>query len=335
MPNPRHPSWRHEMSHSPAPLLPDPTRATPARKSVHCGVGVGTPRPHTPRLKGVQSGGGECATPDTPHESTSPPPLAPSCGPRRAQPKLAAACAVGLVTGPKARIPRAQGKGAAGSGRTPQGRAVGEGVCNAGHPSQRYKGPPHRRPPAAPTAHNAISARACAVGSVTVPDACTPCSKRRGERAPAARLKDGPLGEGECPTPDNPRGGRGGGGLGALLPPRQLTTPARKSVRCRVGDWPPGPHLRRPTKKGSGFLLHNSKTGSSGRENAQPRTPLTEAPGALSQAPSCRHHSAQKLLARLCAVWLVKAPHARTPLCPLQGGSRLWQHAPRTAGQGR
>ena len=37
----------------------------------------------------------------------------------------------------------------------------------------------------------------------------------------------------------------------ALMPPPQRATPARKSVRCGVGNGPPHPHPPRPWKKGS------------------------------------------------------------------------------------
>ena len=80
-------------------------------------------------------GEGECPTPDTAHGGMKHAPCAPLCGSHSAQRYLARACTVGLLKSPHARIPRAQGKHAAGPGGLPQGRAVRGGrVRIPGHP---------------------------------------------------------------------------------------------------------------------------------------------------------------------------------------------------------
>ena len=60
---------------------------------------------------------------------------------------------MGLLTGPQARPARANGKRAAGPGRTSQGQAAEGGrMPDPGHPTQRHEVPLSGRPWAAPTA---------------------------------------------------------------------------------------------------------------------------------------------------------------------------------------
>ena len=132
MPDPGHPLRRQEAP-PPGTLVPPPRGAKPACKSARCGVGDGSPRPHSPRPRKRGSGPrqpaprtgslgeGECPTPDTPPpQAQGAPPEAPSCRPHSAQSQLARACAVGLVTGPEAHTPHIHGKLAAGPSLRPQ-----------------------------------------------------------------------------------------------------------------------------------------------------------------------------------------------------------------------
>ena len=72
--------------------------------------------------------------------------------------------------------------------------------------------PPERPKPACQSVRGAANAvgkkRACAVEEVTGPHARSPASTGNRQRAPAACTNDRRLGEGECPTPDTPHGGR-------------------------------------------------------------------------------------------------------------------------------
>ena len=113
-------------------LMPPQQRAKPARKSARAGVGDRSPRPHPPHPQPVGSGprpharkdewsglaGGP--TPDAQHPGKRRPPRAPSGRLHNAQSQLTRARAVGLVTGPHARIPRTHSQWAVGPGRTPE-----------------------------------------------------------------------------------------------------------------------------------------------------------------------------------------------------------------------
>ena len=116
----------------PGTLMPPPQRAKSARKSARCGVVDGSPGPHPlhpqpqdsgPRphaRKDEWSGVGESPTPDAQHPAKRRLPRAPSCRPHSAQSHLARARAVGLVTGPHARIPRTHSQWVVGPGCTPE-----------------------------------------------------------------------------------------------------------------------------------------------------------------------------------------------------------------------
>ena len=160
-------------------------RTKPARKSARSGVGDGSPSPHPPHLQPVgsgpgpqarkdgRSGVGERPIPDAPHLGRSPPPpRAPSSQPHSAQSQLTRARAVGLLTGPHARIPFNRSHLMLGPGCTPQrtgGRWGGE------RPTPDTPHPGKTRPPQASSCrpHSAQGqlARARAVGLVTGPQA--------------------------------------------------------------------------------------------------------------------------------------------------------------------
>ena len=171
----------------PGALVPPPRRAKPARKSAHCGVGDGSPRPHPrhpqpvgsgPRPhapKDEQSGVGDRPTPDAPHPGKRRPPRAPSCRPLGAQSQLARARPVGLVTGPHARTPRTHSQWVVGPGRRPQitsGR--GSKSARPRTPHTHTRGAPPRAASCRPHSAQSQLARARPVGLVTGPHARIP-----------------------------------------------------------------------------------------------------------------------------------------------------------------
>ena len=160
-------------------MLP-PQRPKPLRKSARCGVGDGSPRPYPPHPQPVGggpwrhapkdelSGVGERPTPDAPHPGKRRPPQAPSCRPPSAQSQLAIARAVGLVTGPNARIPRTHSQWVVVPGRTPQRtsgrdkRAPDPGRCTPGQeepPPGALVPPPQRAKPASESARYGVGDR--------------------------------------------------------------------------------------------------------------------------------------------------------------------------------
>ena len=143
--------WGWRQVPMPAPPHPQP-------------VGSG-PRPHA--RADERSGQGERPSPDTPHPGKRcPPPRAPSCRPHSAQSQLARARAVGLVTGPHARIPRTHSQWVVGPGRTPE-RTSGRGWESARpltpHTQAGGALPGHAH--AAPTARKATSQECALWGS--------------------------------------------------------------------------------------------------------------------------------------------------------------------------
>ena len=136
-------------------VVPRLQRARPARKSVRCTGGDGSPRaqPLCPQLTGsgpqppAPRTGGRGRKSVRPRaclrEARGAPPWAPSCPLHRPQSQLAGACAVGLVTGPRATPFQAHRKRAACPSHLPQGPLVGGGtVPNPGRHSQRHQTPP-------------------------------------------------------------------------------------------------------------------------------------------------------------------------------------------------
>ena len=124
------------------------------RAHSQCVVGPG-PTPGKKTWPGL----GERSTPALHTQARGAPPQAPSCRPRSAQSQLARACAVALVTGHHARIPRAHSQCVVGPGRTPQKKTwsgPGERPSPA-PPTQARAPPPPGRPHAAPTARKASS----------------------------------------------------------------------------------------------------------------------------------------------------------------------------------
>ena len=226
-----------------------------------CAVGLvtaSTPAAPAPGKNGQQAlgtcsndgkmGKGYCTTPDTTHRRTRRPPLGALLPPtKRTTPAHKSVhCRVG--DGPHARNPGAKRNRAASPGRSPQDRQMGEGECPT--PDMRRRGT--RRPPlgallplaqCTTQAHKSVP---CVAGDGP-PRLQPPAPKEKGQRAPAACPKDGRMGEVECPTPKYPHGGTRCSRLGAVLPPREHTTPAITSVRSGVVDGPPHPQGKRAT----------------------------------------------------------------------------------------
>ena len=175
----------------------------------------------------------------------------------------------------------------------------------------------NRRPSQAPSCspHNAQSrlARARALGLVAGFQAQTPCTCSQWVLGHCRTPQGRAVGRGRAPNPRPPECSHEAPPPGALVPPPQRAGPARKSAHCGVGDGSPSPHPPHPQTVGSGPRPHAPRTGGRAWESTQPRTPHTQARGALLRALSCRPHGAQSELARPRAVGLVTGPRARIP----------------------
>ena len=317
MPNPGHPSRRHEAPPPPrGALLPPPKRAMPARKSVRCGVGDRPPYPHPtrPRKKGSRPrlhaqkmgcGGRESAPPRTPltEARDTPPPGRLPATPQRATPSRRS---VRRGVGDGSAHPHPPRRRKKSSGPQLHAQRTGGRGRESAQPQTpltepRAPPPPPRAPSCRPRSAKWQMARARAVGLVTAPHVRTPAPTRT--PAPQKKRAVGPgctsrgrvVGGGRVPNPGRPSRRHEAPPPGATLPPPRRATPPRKTARHGVGDGPPHPHPPRPRKKGSGRRLHTQRTGGRGRESAQTRTPLTEPrPPPPPGAPSCNPPSAQR-----------------------------------------
>ena len=206
-------------------------------------------------------------------------------------------------------------------------------------PHTQAGGAPPRAPSCRPHSAQSQLERARAVGLVTGPHARSPRRPQpvgSGARQPAQRA--GSRGW-ESARPRTPHTQAGGAPPGTLMPPRQRAKPARKSVRCGVGDGSPRPRPPRtrsqwvvgPGSPPSGWAVGGGRAPDPGRP-----TPRQEAP---PRAPSCQPPSAQSQLARARAVGFLTGPHARNPPHPppvgsgprqpaQRAGSRGWESAP-------
>ena len=185
------------------------------------------------------------------------------------------------------------------------------------------RGAPPRTPSFRGRSLQSQLARACAAGLLTGFHARTPRAHGKRATGPGHLPQGQAVARGRVPDPGHPSRKRWAPPpRGALVPPPQGAPPARKSVRCGVGDGSTSPLPPRPRQTGSGLRPPAPRRGRSGRETAHFWTPLTEAPGApLLRAPFCRPHSAPSKLARACAVGLVTVPTA-TPPAPTEKGQR-------------
>ena len=100
--------------------------------------------------------------------------------------------------------------------------------------------------------------------------------------------------------------------LGALLPPQQCATPARKSARCGVPHGPPQqqPRAQRRRTVGPGCMLKGGTVREG--ECSNPDTPHGNR-RRTRQSPSWHPHSKQHHLARACAVGSMTGPHTYSP----------------------
>ena len=201
--------------------MPPSKRRKPARKSLRCGVGDGSPHPHhlQPQPVGSRlrrhapkdrlSGMGERPTPDAPHPDKRGPPRLPSCRPHSAQRQLAKARAAGLVTGFHARTPRTHSQWVVGPGCTPQrtdGRAW-ESARTRTAQTQARGAPPGALVPPSKRRKPARKSSRCGVGDRSPhPDHPHPQPVGSGLRPHAP--KDGLSGMGERLTPDAPHPGK-------------------------------------------------------------------------------------------------------------------------------
>ena len=237
-----------------------PTPAPPRTQSQWV-AGPGSP----PRGRAV--GGGRAPNPERPTPRAEAPPRAPSCHPHSAQSQLARARAVGLVTGPHARIPPHPQP--VGSGpRQPAQRAGSLESARPRTPHTEAGGVPPRAPSCRPHSAQSQLEKARAVGLVTGPHARTPPYLQpvgSGPQQPAQRA--GSRGW-ESDRPRTPHAQAGGAPPGAPMPPPQRAKPARKSAPCRLVT---GPHARTPPHPqpvGSGPRQPAQRAGSRGWESA-------------------------------------------------------------------
>ena len=255
-----------------------PHAAPTARKSARCGVGDGSPRPHTQHPQPVGSGahthtrahstwpaspgspprgraagGGGAPDPRCPSQRrTAPPPGTPYRHPHGAQRQPARARAVGPVLGPHARTDRTRDTAVAEpwlpdpeNGRPGEGqRLTPDAFNNSGKPS-----PPPGRPsttPAARSYHRACRPR----GQCWVPTPTHPHTAR-GWRTPTARPVGGQSGKGQRLTSDAPHNG---GRHPPRAPPSATPTASNAGPQGRTlwgRCWVPTPAPTAPGTHGS------------------------------------------------------------------------------------
>ena len=223
---------------------------------------------------------GERPTPDAPHPGKRRPPQATSCRTHSAQSLLARVRAVGLVTGPHARIPPHPQP--VGSGpRQPAQRASSRGWESARNRTPHTQAgcvpPPGALVPPPQRAKPARKSARCQVGDGSPRPHPQPVGS--GPRRPAQRAGCWDLGE--RLTPDAPHPGK-------RRPPQATSCRPHSAqsqlARVRAVGLVTGPHARippHPQPVGSGPRQPAQRAGSRGWESARPRTPHTQARGAL------------------------------------------------------
>ena len=251
MPHPGCPTRRQEAPPLGRPCAA-PQRAKPAGKSARCGIGGGSPYPHTPQPQPVgwrppphspRRGGGTwvSAHPWTPHtkaRAPPPPPGRPRAAPQRAKPaRKSARCGIDGGS-PRPQPPQPQ---PVGSGQRPHTPKTGGRECRAlhvGRPTLRQEIPP---PPGAlvlppQRAKPAGKSARCGVGDWS-PRPHPPHQQPLGIRSRPHARKDRRSGVGERSIPGSPHpgGGRPPPPPGALVPPPQRAKPAHKSRHARRG----------------------------------------------------------------------------------------------------
>ena len=218
----------------------------------------------------------ERPTLDAPHSGKRRPPWAPSCRPHSAPSQQARARAVGLLTGPHARIPRTHSQWVVGPGRTPRSTG-GQGweTARPRTPHTKARGAPPGAPSCRPHSAQSQLTRARAVGFVTSPHARTPRTHSQWVVGPG-RTPQRTAGRGwegaQSRTPRQEASPRG-----TFMPPPQRAKPARDSARCGVGDGSPRLHPPHSQQVGSGPRPYARKEEWSGV--GEPPSPHAPHPG--------------------------------------------------------
>ena len=243
---------------------------------------------------------GERLSPDAPHPARRRPHRAPSCRPHSAQSQLARARAVGLVTGPHARIPRTHSQWVVGPGRTPE-RTGGRGWESARSrtPHTQAGGAFPGRPRAGPHSAQSQLPRARAVGLVTGPHARTPRTHSQWVVGPGGTPEQ-TRGRGwESARPRTPH--TQARGVPPRAPPCRPESAQSQPARARAVGLVTGPHARTPRTL-SQWVVRPGRTHERTRgrwwESARPRMHHPQArgapPGRPRAAPTARKASTQE-----------------------------------------
>ena len=304
-PDTRRPSQRWQATPPGDGPAPPPRHAAPTG---HAGQGdsVGPPHTHTRAHStwvadpnsppsGRTVGGGTAPDPRRPSQWwKAPPPGTPFRHSRSEQRRPARAHAVGPVLGPHTRTDRTRDTRVAEpwlpapeDGRPGEGQRLTPGAPhNGGRPPPPGTAPHHPRGMQPP---QGMQAAGTVLGSHTP----TPAPRARGWRTPTARPVGGQSGEGRRLASDAPHNGGRHPPRGALPPPPQRATPARKGARCGAGAGFPRPHRPHPGHTGRGTLAARSRGWAAGGGTApdtrRPSQRWQATPPGDGPAPPPRH----------------------------------------------
>ena len=224
----------------------------------------------------------------TPPGDALPPP------PQRATPaRKGARCGAGAGS-PRPHRPHPEHTGRGTPAARSRGRAAGGGTApDTRRPSQRWQPPPPRGcPPHHP--HGTQPPQGMqAKGTVLGPHTHYPATTAREWRTPTARPVCRQSGEGQHLTSDAPHNGGRYPPRGALLPPPQRATPARRGAHCGAGARSPRPHRPHPGYTGREPRLPAPEDGRPGEgQRLTPDAPHNggrPAPPREGAAPPPRH----------------------------------------------
>ena len=194
---------------------------------------------------------GERQTRDAPHPGRRRPPRGNPHAAPTARKASSQERAVGLVTGPHARIPP-QPQPLGSGPRQPAQRAGNRELESARPrtPDTQAGGAPPRAPSCRPQSAQSQLDRARAVGLVTGPHARTPSHPQPVGSGPGQLAQRAGSRGCESARPRTPHTQARGAPPGTLMPPPQRAKPARKSARCGVCDG--SPRLQPPAPTASG-----------------------------------------------------------------------------------